>query len=146
LPVDLEGDGDVDLVMVNVEGPARIIENRTLDPERPRDDRAPHWLEIRALDPALGREARGAKVTVRAQGRSWVRHLLPPGGYLSSAPARAHFGLGEVTEIEAVEVRWLDGTVERYAVRSLAGMDAVAQSAGPAVDQRLELVRGEGMP
>ena len=56
-------------------------------------------------------------MTVRGGGRSWVRTLQSGGSYLCSNDPRAHFGLGKVEAVEAIDVRWPDGACERFAGR-----------------------------
>jgi len=122
VPFDLEGDGDLDLLITTLDGPARLYRNDG------GNTRA--WIQIRALDPALDREALGAKVTARAGDRRWVRHALPPGGYLTSGHAWIHLGLGEVETVDGFEVRWPDGQLETFP--------------GTPARQVVELRRGEG--
>jgi hypothetical protein len=100
---DFEEDGGVDLLVTNLDGPARIYRN-----QRAGDD----WIEIRAEDRELGREALGSRITCEAGGRRRVRYVLPEGGYLSSSHARARFGLAGAGEA-ACEIRWPDGRRER---------------------------------
>src|SRR5262249_17991983 len=103
---DLDGDGALDLLVTAVAGPARLYRNVA-----PR--RGP-WLMVRATAPALKRDAYGAEVTVRAGERRWVGGIYPGQGYLSSHDPRAHFGLGPAARVDAVEVRWPDGTREAF--------------------------------
>jgi len=105
---DLDDDGDVDLVVANVAGAPRLLANQA--PRRGR------WLAVRAVDPRLGRDALGARITVVAGGRRWSRTIHGGGSYLSSGDTRAHFGLGDATSIDAVTVRWPDGMLERFEV------------------------------
>jgi hypothetical protein len=119
---DFDGDGALDLLVTAVAGRARLYRN--VAPKRG------HWLVVRAFDPALHRDAYGAEVTVRAGDRSWLGGIYPGQGYLSSPPPVAHFGLGPATYVDAVEVRWPDGTREVFA-------------GGPA-DRALRLRKGEG--
>ena len=121
---DLDNDGDVDLVAGTTAGRVLLLEN--VAPRRG------HWLTVRALDPALFRDAIGAVVTVNAGGRSWQRHLQPGSSYLSSHDPRAHFGIGEADTVESIDVLWPDGRHERFA--------------GGSVDRAVEVRRGEGHP
>lgn len=121
---DIDSDGDVDLLMSNIQGPARLYRN-----EMPRQG---HWLIVRALDPRLRRDAIGASVTVHLEGRQILRMITGGSSYLSSSDLRAHFGLGRANKINRIVVRWPDGLREEFQVGE--------------VDRILELVRGTGGP
>jgi hypothetical protein len=73
-----------------------------------------HWLLVRALDPALKRDAYGAEVTIEAGGRRRVGWINPATSYLCSNDPRAHFGLGAAERVDAIQVRWPDGALERF--------------------------------
>ncbi|HSR68370.1 MAG TPA: CRTAC1 family protein, partial [Acidobacteriota bacterium] len=103
---DLDDDGDLDLVVTNANGPARIFQNR-----HPGSGR---WLQVRVLDPALKRDAIGAKVTVEMQGARLTREVTRSAGYLSSNPPVLHFGLGSAESFQSIQVRWPDGSRERF--------------------------------
>ncbi|MHC4108076.1 MAG: ASPIC/UnbV domain-containing protein, partial [Planctomycetota bacterium] len=120
---DIDDDGDIDLLIANIHDRARLYRN-----EAPRRG---HWLIVRAVDPRLGREAIGAQVTVTAGTRRWTRMIHRGFSYLSSSDPRAHFGLGEATAVDQIEVVWPDGLRERFAVDG--------------VDRGIELVRGRGI-
>jgi hypothetical protein len=103
---DVDGDGAVDLLVTTVAGPARLYRN--VAPKRG------HWLLVRALDPALKRDALGAEVRVRAGGKTYLGRVAPAASYLCSGDARAHFGLGPAEHFEGVEVTWPDGAKETF--------------------------------
>jgi hypothetical protein len=119
---DIDGDGALDLLVTNIAEPARLYRN--IAPQRG------HWLMVRALDPALRRDAYGAEVTVDVGDRRLTRWLNPGYSYLCSNDPRAHFGLGAAQRVESIEILWPDGRRERFP--------------GCAVDQSLVLRRGEG--
>ena len=120
---DLDRDGDLDLVLTNLRGPARVLQN--VAPRRGA------WLAVRALDPAHGgREALGARVVVEAGGRRFARTVRRASSYLSSSEPVPRFGLGPAGRVERIEVRWPDGAREVF-----AGCD---------VDREVVLRRGEG--
>ena len=121
---DLDGDGDLDVVVTATQGRARIYRNRTPEPG--------HWLLVDAFDSALGRRATGARVTVTAGGARQVRTVQGAMSYLSSSDPRAHFGLGATGRVDEVVVRWPDGASEAFP--------------GGAADRAVTLVRGEGEP
>jgi hypothetical protein len=119
---DIDGDGALDLLVTAVGGPARLYRN--VAPKRG------HWLIVRAVDPALKRDAYGAEITVRAEGRCWVSGIYPGQGYLCSHEPRVHFGLGQAARVDAIEVRWPDGTREAFK--------------GWSADQVVQLEKGKG--
>jgi len=99
--------GALDLLVTTIAGRARLYRN--VCPNRG------HWLLVRAVDPELGgRDAYGAEIHVKAGDRKWLRLINPASSYLCSGDPRAHFGLGPVDRVEAIEVRWPDGKIEKF--------------------------------
>jgi hypothetical protein len=119
---DVDGDGALDLLVTTIAGRARLFRN--VAPGRG------HWLLVRAVDPALHRDAYGAEVTVTAGPRRRLGWVNPGSSYLCSNDPRAHFGLGPVDRVDRIDVAWPDGVKERF-------------PGGPA-DQALVLRKGEG--
>jgi hypothetical protein len=119
---DLDNDGDLDLLAATTAGPARVFRNVAA--------RKGHWLLIRAIDPALNRDSYGAVITVIAAKRTFQRLINPGYSYESSNDHRAHFGLGSAAQFDSIEVRWPDGTTEKFK--------------GGSADQLLILRKGEG--
>ena len=119
---DIDGDGDLDVLISNTHGPARLYRNDA--------ERRGHWLMIEAVDPALKREAIGARLLIHAGGRTWVRTVRRASSYLSSSDPRPHVGLGAAATYDRIEVRWPDGSAETFA--------------GGAADRFITLRKGEG--
>jgi len=91
---DLDNDGDIDLVVSNIDAPPTILRNDTA--------RRGRWLTV---------DAPGArKVVVEAGGRRFVRDAVMGGSFCSASDPRFHFGLGDVPRIDRVTVTWPDGT------------------------------------
>lgn len=130
VPFDLEGDGDLDLLVSNLEGSARIYRNETIGGPAPAAATGAGWVRLRVIDPELRRTAIGASVVAWVGGRPVRRNVLPLGGYLTGGEAPLHIGLGDATAVERFEVRWPGGTVETF--------DGVARGTEAA------LLRGEG--
>ncbi|MCB9914873.1 MAG: CRTAC1 family protein [Planctomycetes bacterium] len=104
---DLDRDGDLDLVVAELGGPLRVLEN---------DGARGAWLEVALDDPGhANRRGLGARVQLDAGGRRQVRWLTGGCGYQSANPPEAHFGLGDVAGPVALEVTWPDGAVQRVA-------------------------------
>jgi hypothetical protein len=121
---DFMGNGGQDLLVTSIGAPARLYRN--VAPGRG------HWLEVRAFDPALHRDAYGAEVRIQAGGRTRTAWLNPAESYLCSSDPRAHFGLGTVSHIDGIEVLWPDGTRETFP--------------GGEVDRFVSLQKGSGRP
>ncbi len=106
IDIYVANDGDVDILVVDNHGPARLLRNRA-----PREGYS--WIQFRLQD-RDGREAPGAVVRVSAGDRSWRRLAHRAYSYLSGNDPRVHIGLGEVQHVDAVEVRWPDGESQRF--------------------------------
>lgn len=119
---DVNRDGALDILVTRIAGPPSLLINQS----KARG----HWLLVRAIDPKLNRDAYGAEVYVLADGRQWMRWVNPGYSFLCSNDPMAHFGLGEVTQVTALQVRWPDGTLEEFP--------------GGAVDRQWNLQRGAG--
>jgi hypothetical protein len=101
---DFDNDGDIDVVIMNVNEPPSLLRN-----DVPAGN---HWIKIRLEGTKSNRSAIGARVTVRYGGKVQVLEVLSGCSFLSSNDPRLHFGLGSATTVE-IEVRWPSGLVER---------------------------------
>ena len=110
---DIDNDGDVDILVSNNNGPARLWLNRT----------APAgWASFRLEAVRSNRMALGARVCLLRAGLPPIcRRAHTDSSYLSAGDPRVHFGLGANTAIEAVIVHWPDGSRERWARPPIAG-------------------------
>ena len=118
---DVDRDGALDLLVANLASPPRLYRN--VAPRRG------DWLAVRAIDPALRRDAIGARVRLLgtpAQEREITRSF----GYLSASDSVAHFGLGFTAKLQGLLVRWPGGETERFAIEGL--------------NRRIVVRRGEG--
>jgi len=103
---DVDNDGDTDFLVTNNNGPARLFLNQVGNRN--------HWLGLRLVGKA-GRDMLGAQVEVVVDDkRSLRRRVRTDGSYLSGNDSRVLVGLGAVTRVKAVRVRWPNGTVEEW--------------------------------
>lgn len=117
---DLDNDGDLDVVVTDLEGPPLLLMNRT--------PRGPHWLIVRLLGTRSNRMALGAQVTATAGKRSLVRECQTGGSYLSAGDSRVHFGLGADASVD-LEVRWPSG--KKSSLRRVAADRVVTLEEAP---------------
>jgi len=99
---DLDNDGDLDLVYVNVDAVPTILRND--------GGNARSWLLVDLAAPPGKNLVMNAKVIVTAGGRKHLREVRTGNAYASHSDLRAHFGLGDAESVEEVRVIWADGT------------------------------------
>jgi hypothetical protein len=108
---DLDNDGDLDIVVSNMDEAPTLLENR----QRTGN----HWIAFRVVSPGANRFAIGAKVAIDAGGVKQVREIRSGGSYLSQSDLRAYFGLSTYKGPVGVEVRMPGG--RRWQWRELTG-------------------------
>ncbi len=96
---DLDNDGDMEIVVVNLNRPPSLLQNQVEPTGR--------WLTVQALS-ATGGAAVGARVTVTAGDRRLIAEVRSGGSYLSQGDFRLHFGVGDA-KAAMVEVAWPTG-------------------------------------
>jgi hypothetical protein len=102
---DLDNDGDTDVVITQIDGPARVLLNQVGSRR--------HWLGVRLVTGK--RDALGAVAVLRREGeRTLRRRARSDGSYLSANDPRVLFGLGQSARPGVLEVRWPDGRRERF--------------------------------
>jgi hypothetical protein len=104
--VDLDNDGDIDIVVNNV--------HDTPDLFRLTSDPSNHWVTIKLVGTTSNRSGIGARVRVRSAGGTQMDEVRGGGSYYAQNDLRVHFGLGKDTKIDVVEVRWPNGVEERW--------------------------------
>jgi len=102
---DLDGDGDLDLVITNNGGSVQVLANE--------HDGADDWLLI-DVRTAAGAPALQARVSVTIGERELTRTVRAAASYLASHDPRVHVGLGTHRQVDALQVRWPDGTVREW--------------------------------
>ncbi len=107
---DLDQDGDLDLVINNLNDKVTLLENH----EREQHPEG-HYLRIRLKGPQLNPAGYGSLVSVYQGGHVQKLRLLSGRGYLSKPESVLHFGLGSATQADSVRVEWPDGLVQQLA-------------------------------
>jgi hypothetical protein len=101
---DIDNDGDVDALIINMNDRPTLLRN-----DSPPSNR---WITLRLVGTKSNRDAIGARVRIEAGGRAQTTFVRGDGSYLSHSDLRAHFGLREATKVDRVEIRWPSGLIE----------------------------------
>ena len=103
---DLDNDGDLDVVINNLDGAPTVLRND--------GGNRGNFLVVDLEGRTGNRSAVGAIVTVTASDLVQRAERRSGDSYLSNSDARLHFGLGTRTKVDSVEIRWSNGTVQRF--------------------------------
>lgn len=107
---DLDNDGDLDLVVNNIDDPALLYENKTNDNHNKTGNKA--YLEIRLKGPEKNRNAIGAKAILFTGNEIRTYDKSPVRGFLSSMETPLHIGLAN-TRVDTLLLVWPDNTFQR---------------------------------
>ncbi|TWT75706.1 TPR repeat-containing protein YrrB [Posidoniimonas polymericola] len=108
---DFDADGDLDLVITQVEGPPLVLRN---------DQRlGGNWLRVNLHGQAGNPHGIGAKIELVAGGVTQRRTLMPTRSYLAQSESSAFFGLGYHTKVESLTVFWPDGKSQQARVEAV---------------------------
>ncbi len=120
---DLFNDGKIDVVVNNIDSIPSLFRNVTGTPAaiaaEPAGTPPPvpnHWIGFKLIGgPKSPRDAIGATIYLTAEGFRQRADVLAGGSFASSHDQRPHFGLGATTKVDAIEIRWPDGTRQQLA-------------------------------
>jgi hypothetical protein len=104
---DIDNDGDVDVVINNLDGPPQVLRNDGGD--------ANNSILIRTIGVKSNRDGIGARVKVVAGDLTQIDEVHSGDSYLSQSDLRLHIGVGKATKIDLIEVHWPSGAVDKVA-------------------------------
>ena len=119
---DFDGDGDLDVVVTANGGAPRLLRN-----DGGNDN---HVLRIRTMGTTSNRDGIGARIDVTAGGATRWQVVRTGSSYLSQSELPVTFGLGDGTRVDALEVTWPSGRVDRIGAVSADRTITVEEGAG----------------
>jgi hypothetical protein len=102
---DLGNKGRIEIVVNNIDEEPFLYRQSRHNSEA--------WVRLKLVGTKCNRDAIGARITITAGGLTQIDEVHSADSYISSSDIRVHFGLGNASAIEQLEVRWPDGSVER---------------------------------
>ncbi|PYV95076.1 MAG: RNA-binding protein [Acidobacteria bacterium] len=122
---DLWNDGRISAVISNMNAPPSLLVNQVLS--------ANHWVGIRVIGTKSNRDGIGARVSVKVGARTLVDEVRSGSSYDSNNDMRLHFGLGTAAKIEWVQIRWPNGSTERFSDVKVDTIDTLTEGSGSSV-------------
>ena len=116
---DIDGDGDLDAVLTQINGPPLLLRND--------QQLGHHWLRLKLVGTKSNRDAIGAWVRVRASGRIISQQVMPTKGYLSQSELPLTFGLGTSERVDAAEITWPGGAVQKVNQLKVDALHVITQ-------------------
>jgi enediyne biosynthesis protein E4 len=102
---DFDNDGDVDIVVINLNEPPSLLRNDLKG--------GGNWLKVRLIGTKSNRSAIGSTVVARYGGKSQAQAVLAQSSFYSVNDRRLHFGLGASTKLD-LAVHWTNGELEKF--------------------------------
>jgi hypothetical protein len=122
---DLWNDGRQSVVINNMHAKPSLLVNTLRSPN--------HWVAFKTVGTRSNRDGIGAKITVHLGKRILVDEVRSGSSYISQNDMRVHFGLGQAAKMDAVQVRWPSGLVERFEELAVDAIHTLKEGAGKEV-------------
>jgi len=103
---DIDGDGDLDVLLMENSGPVRLLRND--------GGNAHNWVRVRTVGTRSARDGIGAKLTAEVAGRTQTRWIASGSSFLSASEMTATFGLGSARQIDRLTIVWPSGLREEH--------------------------------
>jgi len=136
---DLWNNGQMEAVISNMNAPPSLLVNDLKN--------ANHWIAFRAIGAptsttqtngktySSSRDAIGARITMKAANRIFVDEVRSGSSFISNNDMRVHFGLGTLTKIDSVVVRWPGGLTEHFDPARIDSINTLKEGTGVALQK-----------
>lgn len=101
---DIDNDGDMDILVLNLNDRPRLLLNQGGNKK--------HWIMIHLIGKKSNRDAIGSRIRLSTGDMVQTRWKLSSSGYLSQSDYRIHFGLGDFTQVDNIEIRWPNNQIQ----------------------------------
>jgi enediyne biosynthesis protein E4 len=128
---DFDNDGDVDIVINNMNDAPSLLRNDGANKN--------NWILVKCLGTRSNRSAIGARVRVVTAGHAQIEEVMSGSSHLSQNDLRLHFGLGQASKVDLMEVRWPSGLRESF--RDIASNQLIVIQEGTGVTKTQRLGR-----
>jgi hypothetical protein len=118
---DCDNDGDLDLYVANLQGPNSLFLNQKGSTN--------HWLHANLVGVVSNKSAIGARVSAYSSSLSQIREISGGSGYMSQNSLTAEFGLGSLTLVDSLIIRWPSGTVQKLSSLPVDTLLTITESA-----------------
>ncbi len=98
---DIDNDGDIDAVILNIDDTPSLLRNDTAAQGR--------WIGLRLVGTSGNREGIGARVVLTRGSQRQIKEVHPSGSFLSSSDSRLYFGMGVSEVADSIRIRWPNG-------------------------------------
>jgi hypothetical protein len=117
---DIDGDGDLDVVLTQINGPPLLLRND--------EQLGHHWVRLKLVGTKANRDAIGTWVKVHVEGRVLSQQVMPTKGYLSQSELVLTFGLGKATGVDGLEILWPGGETQKVSSVKVDAVNVIRQS------------------
>ncbi|HEV2844297.1 MAG TPA: CRTAC1 family protein, partial [Thermoanaerobaculia bacterium] len=119
---DLDDDGDLDVVTGEFHAEPQVFISNLAEKNRNL-----RYLQVKLQGTESNREGIGARVRVKAGGKTWTQWLDGKSGYLSQSSMPLYFGLGDAAAVDSIEVLWPTGKTQTVAKPKVNGLVEIAE-------------------